>query len=84
LCSFPSWRVLFVGWPFYSRIISSVGPGFLIFTKYLLSLTIALLILALGTLAYNAKQRRRYGPFVLGLVGAVAVLTGKFNLESPQ
>ena len=69
-------------WPFYSGIVSSVGLGLLISTNYLLLLTIALLILTLGVLVYHAKQRRRYGPFVLGIVGAVAILTGKFDLES--
>ena len=69
-------------WPFYSGIVSSVGLGFLISRKYLLPLTIALLILALGVLAYHAKQCRRYGPFALGIVGAGAVLIGKFDLES--
>jgi hypothetical protein len=69
-------------WPFYSGIVSSVGLGFLVSTKYLLTLTIAFLILTFGALAYHAKQRRGYGPFVLGIVGAVAVLIGKFDLES--
>lgn len=71
-----------VCWPFYSGIVSSVGLGFLISTKYLLPLTIALHILALGVLAYHAKQRRRFGPLALGIVGAGAVLMGKFDLES--
>ena len=57
-------------WPVYSGIVSSVGLGFLISTKYLLPLTIALLILTLGALAHHARQRRMYGPFVLGIVGA--------------
>ena len=69
-------------WPFYAGIVSSVGLGFLISTEYLLPLTIALLILALGVLAYHAKQRRGYGPFVVGIFGAVALLIGKFGLES--
>ena len=69
-------------WPFYSGIISSVGLGFLISTKYLLPLTIAFLVLTVGALAYCAEQRRRCRPFVFGIVGAVAVLIGKFDLES--
>src|SRR5215469_10108269 len=69
-------------WPFYAGIVSSVGLGFLISTKYLLPLTIAFLSLTLAALAYHAKQRRGYGPFVLGIVGGVAVLIGKFALES--
>src|SRR5690242_18373915 len=60
-------------WPLYSGIVSSVGLGFLICTKYLLILTIAFLILTFGALVYHAKQRRGYRPFVLGIVGAVAV-----------
>ena len=71
-----------VCWPFYSGIVSSVGLGFLISTKYLLPLTIAFLVLTLGGLAYRAKQRRRFKPFVFGIVGAAAVLLGKFDLES--
>jgi len=70
-------------WPFYSAIVSSVGLGFLISTKYLLTFTVAFLILTLGALSYHAKQRRGYGPFVMGIGGAVAVLIGKFDLESP-
>ena len=66
-------------WPFYSGVVSSVGLGFLISTKHLLTLTLASLILTFGALAYHAKQRRGYGPFVLGIVGAVAVLIGKFD-----
>ena len=69
-------------WPFYSGIVSSVGLGFLISAKNLLTLTIASLILTLGALAYHAKQRRGYGSFVFGIVGALAVLIGKFDLES--
>jgi hypothetical protein len=69
-------------WPFYSGIVSSVGLRFLISTKYLLPLTIPFLIFTLGALAYHAKQRRGYGSFVLGIVGAVAVMIGKFDLES--
>jgi hypothetical protein len=69
-------------WPIYSGIVSSVGLGLLVSTRYLLHLTVALLILTAGVLAYHAKQRRRYGPFLLGIAGAAAVLIGKFHLES--
>ena len=69
-------------WPFYSGIVSSVGLGFLISTKYLLALTITFLLIALAALAYRAKQRRGYGPFVLGIAGVLAVLISKFDLES--
>ena len=69
-------------WPLYSGIVSSIGLGFLTSTRYLLTLTIAFLLIALGGLAYRAKQRRGYRPFVMGIFGAAAVLAGKFDLES--
>ena len=69
-------------WPAYAGLLSSVGLGFLISTKYLLPLTIAFLVLALGALAFRAKNRHGYGPFVLGLAAAVGVLVGKFDWES--
>ena len=53
-------------WPIYSGIVSSVGLGFLISTKYLRPLTIAFLSLTRGVLAYDAK-RRGYGRFALGI-----------------
>jgi hypothetical protein len=69
-------------WPAYAALLSSVGLGFLISTVYLLPMTVAFLSLALAALAFRAKQRRGYGPFLLGLVAAAAVLFGKFEWES--
>jgi mercuric ion transport protein len=71
-------------WPLYAGIMSSVGLGFLISTKYLLPLTIAFLMLTIGVLAFRAKQRRGYGPLVLAIVGSATVLIGKFDLGSNQ
>ena len=69
-------------WPAYAGLLSSVGLGFLVSTKYLLPVTIGFLVLALGALAFRAKNRHGYGPFVLGLVATVGVLVGKFEWES--
>lgn len=69
-------------WPAYAGLLSSLGLGFLISTPYLVPLTIAFLILALAALAFRATRRRGYGPFLLGLIAAVAVLLGKFLWES--
>jgi mercuric ion transport protein len=68
-------------WPAYAGLLSSVGLGFLISTVYLLPLTVAFLVLALAALVFKANKRRGYGPFVLGLVAASAVLLGKFAFE---
>jgi mercuric ion transport protein len=69
-------------WPLYAGIVSSVGLGFLIGTAYLLPITSAFLILTLAVLAFSAKQRQGYGPFVAGVVASAAILGGKFLLES--
>src|SRR5712664_1785968 len=69
-------------WPAYAGLLSSVGLGFLISTAYLLPLTAAFLFLAMAALAFRAKKRRGYGPFVLGVVAGSAVLLGKFAWES--
>jgi len=69
-------------WPAYAGLLSSVGLGFLISAKYLLPITGAFLVLAVGGLASRAKHRRGYGPFLLGIVSAVGVLVGKFAWES--
>jgi mercuric ion transport protein len=65
-------------WPAYAGLLTSVGLGFLISTVYLLPLTVAFLVLALGTMVFRAKQRHGYGPFLLGTVAAIGVLLGKF------
>lgn len=69
-------------WPAYAGLLSSVGLGFLISTKYLLPATAAFLAIAVGALAFRAKSRHGYGPFVLAALSAAGVLIGKFYLES--
>src|SRR5215831_6630297 len=68
-------------WPAYAGLLSSVGLGFLISPEYLLPLTAAFLVLAVGALAFRAR-RRGYRPFMLGLFAALGVLAGKFWWES--
>lgn len=69
-------------WPAYAGLLGSLGLGFLISTKYLVTLTIACLGIALGALAFRAKNRHGYGPLVLGLIAAVGVFVGKFDWNS--
>ena len=71
-----------VCWPAYAGLLSSIGLGFLISAAYLFPLTIAFLTLTLATLAYRAKDRRGFGPFLLGLFAALGILLGKFLWES--
>ena len=69
-------------WLAYAGLLSSVGLGFLLDETYLFPLTAAFLLLAVGALAFRARTRQGYGPFVLGLAAAVVVLAGKFAFGS--
>jgi len=69
-------------WPAYAGLLSSLGLGFLLDKIYLLPLTAAFLLLAVGALAFRARTRRGYGPLALGLAAAVVVLAGKFAFGS--
>jgi mercuric ion transport protein len=67
-------------WP--AGLLSTVGLGFLISAAYLLPLTAGFLVVALGAMAFKVNSRHGYGPFLLGLLAAAAVLLGKFRWES--
>jgi hypothetical protein len=47
-------------------------------SEWLMPLTIAALVVALGGLAFRARRRRGYGPLMLGAVASAGVLAGKF------
>jgi len=65
-------------WPAYAGLLSSVGLSFLISTAYLIPLTAASLVVALGALGFRACNRHGHAPFFLGLLAAIFVLLGKF------
>lgn len=65
-------------WPVYSGLLSSLGLGFINYTPYLLPLTLLFLALAVASLGYRATSRQDYKPFMLGMLAAVVVITGKF------
>jgi hypothetical protein len=71
-------------WPAYASVVSALGLGFLISTKYLLPLTVAFLAITASALAFRASQRQGYGPLCLGLVAAAAILIGKFYFDGAQ
>ena len=71
-------------WPAYAGLVSSLGFGFLLETTYLLPLTAFFLVIAVAALAYKAKTRRGYRPFVLGLAASAIMLVGKFIFESDR
>ncbi|NOY88480.1 MAG: MerC domain-containing protein [FCB group bacterium] len=65
-------------WPIYAGILSAVGLGFLMTGTYFYILVSILLSISLFSLFYNAKTRRGYAPFALGLVSAIIILAGKY------
>lgn len=69
-------------WPAYAGLLSSIGLGFLTKTAYLLPLTVAFLIVAVGALGFRARNRHGFGPFLTGLAAASIVIVGKFQFES--
>ena len=70
-------------WPAFAGLLSSLGLGFLVPNAvYLLPMTAAFLLLAVGMLAFRAPRRRGYGPFALGMLAAGSILLGKFSLAS--
>jgi len=71
-------------WPAYAGIVSALGLGFLISEKYLLPLTIGFLAITATSLGLRASRRHGYGPFWVGLVAAVVILTGKFYFDAER
>ncbi len=69
-------------WPVYGGILSTLGLGFLLSTRYLFPLTTTLLIVTLAALAFRARTRRGYGPLAAGVVAGSLILWGKFSIES--
>lgn len=70
-------------WPAYSGILGVLGLGFLIDRTILFPLTVAFFGLALVALAYRAKKRRGYRPFILGLIAVALALAFKFVVSVP-
>ncbi len=67
-------------WPAYAGLLGSLGLGFVNYTPYLFPLTSLCLAVAVFSLGFRAKRRHGYGPLVLGFVGGVIILTGRFIL----
>ena len=71
-----------VCWPAYTALLSSFGINFVDYTPYLLPTVSVLLVITLWALAFRARRRQGYGPFGLGVMGAAAILVGKFASEN--
>lgn len=67
-------------WPAYAGVLGSLGVPFLMDASWLLPLTAGALLLALAGLGYRARQRRGFGPLLLGAASAAGILLGKFAI----
>lgn len=71
-----------VCWPTLAGVFSSLGIGFVMDGRWVLPVTIPLLVLAVGVLAFRAPTRRGYAPFGLGAVAAMIVAVSKFIIQN--
>lgn len=68
--------------PAYAGLLTTMGLGFLISSRYLFVVTAVFLFTSIGALAFRAKRRRGYGPALAGIAAGFVILFGKFSLES--
>ena len=69
-------------WPAYSALLSAIGLSFVDYTPYLLPVTLAFLIVAIGSLAIAVRRTGRSMPLLIGLGASFLVLIGKFGIDS--
>jgi mercuric ion transport protein len=69
-------------WPVYAGVLSVLGLGVLLSREYLVPLTVLFLAVAVLSLARRARERRGFGPLLLGILASVLIMTGKFSIES--
>lgn len=69
-------------WPAYAGVLTSLGLGFLLDVRWLFPLTALFLLIAVLALAFRARRRRGFGPFLVGFGASTIVLGGKFRFES--
>jgi hypothetical protein len=69
-------------WPAYAAVLSALGLGFLMESRYLLPITITPLALATFAIGFRARARRGYAPAIVAAVAAVALVVAKFVLDS--
>jgi hypothetical protein len=69
-------------WPGYAALLSSLGVGFLPSARYLLPLTLVGVAIPIGVLTLGARRWRGLLPLVLGILGSILLVVGRFALDS--
>lgn len=63
-------------WPAYVALAGGLGIGVVAEPAGSLPLTLGLLALAVGPLAYRARARREFRPLLVGIAGVIVLLAG--------
>lgn len=69
-------------WPAYAGVLSSLGVPFLGDERITLPLVGLLLLVAVASLSWRARQRRGFGPAILGLASSAIVIAGRVGSGS--
>ena len=68
-------------WPLYAGLLSSMGIGFVNYTKYIFPVTIFMLVISLVSFWWKAENRRGYAPLIVGIIASIALVAGKFYID---
>jgi hypothetical protein len=64
--------------PALGAFLASVGLGFALNVRFLQSLLVVLLLLAVGSLAWAVKGHRQWWILIAGILGAVLIYVGRY------
>jgi hypothetical protein len=67
-------------WPTYTAFLSALGLPFIPTGDYLFPVTGGFLAIAVIALAFGRRRSHRSGPLLLGVIGSVVVVVGRFLL----
>jgi hypothetical protein len=65
----------------WMALMGALGVGSTIHSDWLRPLAVMFLALPVGALFVRARRRRRYGPFILGLLAATTMYLSKFSFN---
>lgn len=61
----------------YAGLLSSLGLGFILTDRVQRPLIVAFLIVSVASVGWAARRSKRVGPFLLVLLGSVAIVAGR-------
>ena len=64
--------------PSIGSLLASLGLGFVVTTNVLRPVLMALLVVSLGSMAWDAKRHRRWRVILFGALGAALIYSGRY------